>query len=66
MLTNIESIGKSISKEEQKGINGGSNYCPAYYLQLELETCGEICAIPQQYWMCLDYPGDCINPCDPC
>ena len=63
MLTNIKTIGDAISKAEQKQINGGSNYCPTYYLQLEIETCGEICGVPPQYWMCLDYPADCEDPC---
>lgn len=64
MLTKIKTIGESISKEEQKQINGGSNYCPAYYLQLEIENCSQICSVPPQYWMCLDYPAECEDPCN--
>lgn len=63
MLTNIETLGELIAKKEQKQINGGGNYCPAYYLQLEITQCSQICSVPPQYRMCLDYPADCEGAC---
>ncbi|MGB3466627.1 MAG: hypothetical protein WBA74_15205 [Cyclobacteriaceae bacterium] len=63
MLKHITTIGNLIPKTEQKQINGGSNYCPTYYLQLEITECSQICGVPPQYRMCLDYPADCEDAC---